>query len=33
MAALDGPPPRLLLRGGLATVVSQTCWWGAIVIG
>lgn len=34
MAALDGPPPlRLLIRGGLATVVSQTCWWGAIVIG
>ncbi|MFC0434794.1 hypothetical protein [Kutzneria buriramensis] len=34
MAAVDGAPPmRLLIRGGLATVVLQACWWGAIVIG
>ena len=34
MAAINGTPPvRLLIRGGLATVVSQICWWGAIVIG
>jgi hypothetical protein len=34
MAAIDGPPSlRLFIRGGLATAVSQTCWWGAIIIG
>lgn len=32
--ALDGVPPvRLLLRGGLTSMISQICWWGAIVIG
>jgi hypothetical protein len=34
MAALDGPAPRrLLVRGGLATAISQLSWWGAVVIG
>jgi hypothetical protein len=34
MALLAGNPPRgLLVRGGLATAVSQICWWGAVVIG
>jgi hypothetical protein len=32
--ALPGAMPvRLLLRGGLTSLVSQICWWGAVVIG
>ncbi|HEY3463594.1 MAG TPA: hypothetical protein VGL47_00550 [Amycolatopsis sp.] len=34
MAGVEGPVPAgLLIRGGLATAVSQLCWWGAVVIG
>ncbi|POX48015.1 hypothetical protein C3489_28145 [Streptomyces sp. Ru71] len=27
------PAPRLLLRGAATALVSQLCWWGAVVIG
>ncbi|WP_410641541.1 hypothetical protein [Amycolatopsis sp. lyj-346] len=34
LAFVEEPvPARLLLRGGLATAISQLCWWGAVVIG
>jgi hypothetical protein len=34
MGALAGaPPPRLLLWGAATSVLSQVCWWGAVVIG
>ncbi|MEV6872958.1 hypothetical protein [Amycolatopsis sp. NPDC051128] len=34
MAFVEEPvPARLLVRGGLATAISQFCWWGAVVIG
>jgi hypothetical protein len=34
MSAVDGDPSRgLLIWGGITSVVSQACWWGAILIG
>ncbi|WP_225830013.1 hypothetical protein [Streptomyces sp. NK08204] len=35
MAARRGAPvaPRVLLWGAATAVVSQVCWWGAVVIG
>jgi hypothetical protein len=34
MATVEGTPGiRLLVRGGIATAVSQICWWGAVLIG
>ncbi|MGW7256562.1 hypothetical protein [Streptomyces sp. NPDC054834] len=26
-------PPRLMARGATTALISQICWWGAVVIG
>ncbi|MET9736195.1 hypothetical protein ABZZ79_37915 [Streptomyces sp. NPDC006458] len=32
-AATETVDPKLLVWGGATTLVSQACWWGAVVIG
>ncbi|MFB6617638.1 hypothetical protein ACIGFK_11830 [Streptomyces sp. NPDC085524] len=32
-AASEAPGPKLLAWGGVTALVSQVCWWGAVVIG